>query len=169
MSRLERRLQVQELLLKEALIEKNGNKCHFCDKSNVHLSIEYLLGQKELEIQYFDKYERITGSITDYDRLLHTFYLHNFDEESKYIGLVCENWKVSQKEIPRLEDVLPLVNDFLHKGDHSEYELMMSKHSQIMPIVDRRLRLMQQLALEEIQSGQLDMSNQRDNSGRENV
>ncbi len=169
MSRLKRQLEVQELRLKEALIEKNGNKCHSCDKSNVHLSIEYLLGQKELEIQYFDKYERITDSITDYDGLLHTFYLHNFDEESKYIGLVCENCKVPQKEIPKLEDVLPLVNDFFHREDRSEYELMMSKHPQIMPIVDRRLRLMQQLVLEEIQSRQLDMSNQRDNTGEENV
>lgn len=151
-----------ELRLKEALIEKYENKCHFCGKSNVPLIIEHILGQKELERQYFDKFERSSDFVTDYDELFHCYYNQNFDEESKYIGLVCKNCKVIQKEIPGIEDVLSLVNDFFHRGDRNEFELMISKHPQTIPIIDRRLRLLQQITVEEIQARQ-------DNLGRKNV
>jgi hypothetical protein len=161
----------EESRLKEALIEKNGKKCHSCDKLDVPLSIEYLLGQKELEKQYFDKYERTTDHGTDYDKLLHTFYLNNFDEESAFVGLVCDNCKVIQKEVPSLEDALTLVDDFMNRGECNEFQLMIEKHPHTMPIINRRLRMIEQIALEEAKKRNLKIRNhnQQDNLGKKNV
>jgi len=155
-----------ESRLKNALIEKYGNKCHFCESFTDSLQIEHLLGQKELERQYLDKFERISDSTTDYDRLMHVFYYNNFEEESMYIGLVCKECKVPQKPFPRLDDILSVATDIMHDNNFEEGKLLISKYPQAGPIIDRRLRITSELILEEIQSRQ-DLRNgiQDDNLG----
>ena len=156
-----------ESLLKEALIKKYGDKCHFCGKSDVPLMIDHILGQKELERQYFDKFVRFSDFVTDYDRLMYCYYYHNFNEESKFIGLVCKKCEVIQKEIPRIEDILFLLSNSLNENCSNELKLLVSKYPQTIPILDRVTRSTLQILLEEYQSRQHNHgnNNHHDNLG----
>ena len=88
--------------LKDALINKFGNYCVQCERSEKPLRIEHIYGQKELEKEFFSKAQVLNENM-DYEVIINEFYLHNFDYESKFIGLVCNSCKISHSKSPKTD------------------------------------------------------------------
>lgn len=72
---------------------------------------------------------------------MYQYYLDNFEEESPFIGLVCNNHKVTHTKTTKLEDVITLVGDSL-QNNTEEIEYLTSNYPHTIPILERIFRLM---------------------------
>lgn len=111
------------------LTKEYGNECEVCTKPK-KVDIFYPFGQEYLEAEFFES-----------SRDRYRDYLAFFDQESVYLGLVCNQCKPEFKIIsPTLEELEITVNDLMEKGHYDKIRNYVKKHPQIEPIVVRMCR-----------------------------
>ncbi len=130
-----------ESLLKEALIEKNGSYCHVCGKFNEDLQIEHIFGQKEIEKEYFSIDMGLSNPTLSYEETMYGYYYNNFDNEMKFIGIICKNCSVTHAINPKWEYVITIIEKYL-QNDSTEMEYLMSNYPHIIPTVERFFRIL---------------------------
>ena len=129
-----------ESRLKEALIEKNGSYCQVCGKSDENLQIEHIFGQKEIEKEYFTKGVASSNS-SSYEEIMYNYYYNNFDNEMKFIGIICKNCSIAHAINPKLEFVITIIEKHL-QNNSTEMEYLISNYPHIIPTVERLFRLL---------------------------
>lgn len=130
-----------KLRLKEALIEKYGNKCSKC-KFKRDLKIAHVVGQSNLEYDYYLNCEKNTGCYMDYEYYIYNYYLENFDSESEFLGLICNVCVIISPQYPTYEEVMTALGDFWDENNLSELQVFMQLHPHTKPIIFRLFRLM---------------------------
>ncbi len=111
------------------LIEKYGKECEVCEKTK-KVDIFYPYGQECLEAEFFES-----------SRDRYRNYLAFFNQESDYLGLVCNQCKPEFKIIsPTLEELEITIKEMMEKGHYEKIRKYVKKHPQIEPIVVRMCR-----------------------------
>lgn len=122
------RINYKSLLI-DHLTEKYGKKCEVCEKTK-KIDIFYPFGQEYLEAEFFES-----------SRDRYRDYLAFFNQESNYLGLVCNQCKPEfKKNSPTLEELEITVKGMMEKGHYDKIKKYVKKYPQIEPIVVRMCR-----------------------------
>ncbi len=157
----------EESRLKEALIEKNGKYCCFCGNESESLEVEHILGQKNIEKEFFEKYSELSNFEVGYEVWMYDYYNRNFEEESRFIGLSCNRNHITHSEKPNLKDVYSIMEKAYQSKNPEEMYWLVSNYQHTIPIIERVMKIPKNESIS-IQN-KLEFDNLQDNLGRGNV
>lgn len=130
-----------ESRLKEVLIEKYGNECSQCGLEK-DLNICQIMGQANLEYDYYLNCEKNTGCYMDYKYYIYNYYLEYFEAESEFLGLICNSCEIISPQHPTYNDVITILGDFWDENNVSQLMILMELHPHTQPLIFRLFRLM---------------------------